>query len=205
LSTFKKSLKVKAKRETKKEGKTRVVAEISDIWDGVSKDIVLLDNNIFALPNHFEKIYKQLLINKLRVDFNQGLDIRLLNHNNAEMLSNLRHKEYHFAWDNVKDEQSIRHGIALLKCNNIKRSTFYILVGYDSTYKEDLYRANVLKGLGQNGFIQRFNYTKDKILSIIARWVNQHHVFQKMTFKEFIMHPKHKKGYYKICMEAGLL
>lgn len=188
-----------------KEGKLRVVGEILDFWDGKSKDITLLDNNIMGIPEHFEMTCYQIAQYKLRADFNQGLDIRLLNENNVKLLKMIRHKAYHFAFDNLQDEYAVRKGVGLLKKYEIKRSAFYILTGFDSTYKEDLYRANILKGLGQNGFIQRYNYSKDKILSIIARWVNQHACFQKMTFKEFVLHPKHRKGYYNICKRAGLI
>jgi radical SAM superfamily enzyme YgiQ (UPF0313 family) len=187
-----------------KEGKFKMVGDIYDLWDRKSKDITLLDNNILANEKHFEEICKQIKDNKLQVDFNQGLDIRLLNNENIKWLKGIKHKEYKFAFDNIKDEKVVRKGIKLLKKHKLKRSTFYILTGYNTAYKEDLYRANILRGLKQNGFIQRYNYTKDKILSIIARWVNQHGCFHKMTFKEFVMHPKHK-NYVKLCQEAGLI
>jgi len=187
-----------------KEGRIRAVADVYDIWDGKSKEITLLDNNIFALPEHFEMIWRQIRRRKLRVDFNQGLDIRLLNDKFACMLGNLRHKEYHFAWDNMKDENAVRKGIKLLKKYNIKRSTFYVLSGFNTNYIEDIYRLEILKSLNQNAFLQRMDYCKDKILSIIARWANQHNCFHKMTFKEFVMHPKHK-AYVSMCRNAGLL
>ncbi len=59
------------------------------------------------------------------VDFNQGLDIRLVNNSNAKILSDLRVSPvYRFAWDNVSDEKQIREGIKILQdiCNhNIKK------------------------------------------------------------------------------------
>ena len=40
---------------SEKEGGIRAVGDIYDIWDGRSKEVELLDNNILALPDHFEK------------------------------------------------------------------------------------------------------------------------------------------------------
>lgn len=187
-----------------KEGIIRRVAEIPDIWDGESKDITLLDNNILALPDHFELIYSQLLEREIRVDFNQGLDIRLLNDTNTSMLSHISHKEYKFAFDFIEHEGSVIRGIKLLKKHGINRSTFYVLTGYDTTYGQDLYRLSLLRNLGQRAYVQRFNYKKDRILSIFARWANQHNMFATHSFKEFVMLPKHK-SYVKICKEAGLI
>lgn len=188
-----------------KEGMIRTVNDIKDIWDGKSKNITLLDNNILAMPTHFELIYHQLISYKLRVDFNQGLDIRLLRDSIVYMLSQIRHKEYRFSFDRMGDEIGVLKGLDLLKKYGINRSIFYVLVGFDTTYKEDLYRLNLLRDKDQDVFVQRYNHSKDRILSIIARWANQHNVFRKMTFKEFVMHPKHKKGYYNICKEAELI
>lgn len=98
-----------------KEGKIRVVGDIYDIWDGKSKEITLLDNNILALPEHFKKICSQLKEEKLKVDFNQGLDCRLLTEGKVNKLSSIRHHEYRFAFDNLEVESSVRKAIKLLK------------------------------------------------------------------------------------------
>lgn len=188
-----------------KEGKIRVVGEILDFWDRKSKDITLLDNNIMALPEHFGMICYQIAQYKLRVDFNQELDIRLLDENNVRLLKMISHKEYRFSYDQMKDEKMVRRGIEMLKNVGIKQSIFYVLTGFNTSYQEDLYRLNVLRGLNQDVFIQRYNYSKDKILTIFARWGNNHGWFRKLTLKEFVMRPENKKGYYNICKEAGLI
>ena len=60
-----------------KEGKVRPVADIYEFWDHRHGHILLLDNNILALPDHFKRIASQIKMNNLSVDFHQGLDIRL--------------------------------------------------------------------------------------------------------------------------------
>jgi hypothetical protein len=172
----------------KKEGKLRPVGDIYDFWDRKSKDIILYDNNILGLPEHFRQICKQIKREKLKVDFNQGLDIRLLSNQVCMTLKELRHKEYHFAFDQMKDEKAVRQGIELLKKHGINRSIFYILVGFNTTFEEDLYRAELLKGLNQNAFIQRYNYSKgtySRKYNELASWCGQRNFFHKFTFKHF--------------------
>lgn len=81
----------------KKEGKAQVVGDIYDIWDGKSKSITLYDNNILQFPEHFYKICEQIRKENLKVDWNQGLDIRLINEDIAKTLGRLPHVAYHFA------------------------------------------------------------------------------------------------------------
>ena len=170
-----------------KEGMIKFEGDIYDIWDGISKEIVLMDNNILALPKHFKMICSQLRKEKLKVDFNQGLDIRLLNDDLAGELATIRHiSDIRFAWDNIKDEAVIRKGITLLKKHNCRRGMFYVLVGFNSTIDEDLYRFNTLKGLGQRAYCMRFKTVKgQREYSDIASWVNQVRFFESMTFDRY--------------------
>jgi len=168
-----------------KEGKIRVNADIYEFW-GKQKDLVLLDNNILALPEHFYKICSQIKKENIRVDFNQGLDIRLLTDDITKELSSLKHKEYHFAFDNLKDKDKILRGIELLKKYNIKRSIFYTLVGFDETFEQDLERLNILRELGQHAYCMRWNkiYYNKKYISL-SQWVNNRAWFAKLTHEEY--------------------
>jgi len=166
-----------------KEGKLRSWSDIYEWWDRRHKEIVLLDNNILGLQKHFFKICEQILKENLIVDFNQGLDIRLMDNRTAKVLKSLRHKEYKFAFDSMKNEEVVRTGIKILKKYEINRSTFYVLVGFDTNMKQDLYRLNTLKKLGQNAYVMR--YKKDKKYIPLAQWANQHGMFKVYTFEEF--------------------
>lgn len=170
-----------------KEGLIRVEGDIYDIWDGKSKEIILMDNNILALPKHFKFICGQLRKEKLKVDFNQGLDIRLLTDELAYELSTIRHiSDIRFAWDNIKDENTIIKGIELLKKHKCKRGMFYVIVGFNSTVEEDLYRFNVLKGLGQRAYCMRYETCKgNREYNDMSSWVNQVRFFQSMTYERY--------------------
>lgn len=164
------------------EGNLHIVGDIYDIWDGKSKDLVVMDNNILGVPTHFRKICQQLRDEKLRVDFNQGLDIRLLNDDLIKELKLIRHKEYHFAWDgreNFTDKFKWLY-------KHLKRCTVYVLCGFDTTFEEDMEKLNILKSIGHNGYVMRFEtVAKDKRYISLARWVNQHRLFQTHTWEQF--------------------
>jgi radical SAM superfamily enzyme YgiQ (UPF0313 family) len=177
----------------KKEGKIRIEGDIYDIWDGKSPEIELLDNNIMGLSRHFEKIWGQIKKEKLKLREN-GLDIRLLNKDNVKILSSIKHYDYHFAFDNLSDEKNVKKGIKLLVENGIKKSCFYVIVGFNTTFEEDLYRLNIIRNLNQNAYLQRFYYKKNKDIrhTALARWVNQFHIFRGMTWEQFINRPENK-------------
>ena len=170
-----------------KEGKIRIVGDLLDLWDGKSRDVVVMDNNILALPEHFEKICNQAIENNIRIDFNQGLDCRLLTDKIVELLTKISHKEYHFAFDNPSSFHNVERAIWLLRRNGIKRSCWYVLCGFGTTFEQDLERCEYLKSEGQNVFVQRYEtvYRRPEYIAL-ARWANQHHIFQGMTLKQFM-------------------
>lgn len=176
-----------------KEGKIRIVGDIYDIWDGKAKEIMILDNNILALPKHFGLIASQIKKEHIRVDFNQGLDCRLLTEDICELLSSISHREYHFAFDDIKLKPQVEKAINLLQQQGINRCIWYVLVGFNSTIEEDLERLNFLRDRNQNAFVQRYTGYKDKKYIPIARWANQHHIFQAMTWEQFINRPENIK------------
>lgn len=172
----------------KKEGQIKVVGDIYDIWDGVTKEIILIDNNFLAAPeDHFYRITNQIKKNGLKVDFNQGLDHRLLTDENYMVLKGLRNRYgyYRFAFDDISQEKSVVRAIELMKRHGTITSVWYVLVGFNSTFEEDLYRVNFLRERNQRAFIQR--YKKDRISSALSRWVNQYHIFTKFTWKDFLL------------------
>ncbi len=72
-----------------KEGaKSYKVADLRDFWQG-QKNIVLLDPNILACPEHAE-LLNQLIESGARVEINQGIDARLLTPENTRQLRQIR-------------------------------------------------------------------------------------------------------------------
>lgn len=177
-----------------KEGKIHPVGDLLDLWDGKGSDIVVLDNNILALPDHFRMVCQQARENKIRVDFNQGLDHRLLDAGMVKELKSIRHVEYRFAFDHPSYKKSVSRAIEMLQDGGIRRCSWYVLVGFNTTIEEDLDRLMYLRSMNQNAYVQRFEtcYHKPEYISM-ARWANQHHLFQALTWDEF----KVKESEYK--------
>lgn len=169
-----------------KEGMIRAVGDLYDVWDGKSKNVTLMDNNILALPKHFFKVAEQIRKEKVRVDFNQGLDHRLLTPEICRQLKAIRHKEYHFAFDSIKDIDRVGRAIMMLNDAELKRNTWLLLVGFDSTIEDDIARLEYLKERNQNAYVMRYNGRRDsRVLNQLSRWANNHSWFQGTTWPEF--------------------
>lgn len=168
-----------------KEGSIRAVGDIYNFWNG-QKELMLLDNNLTALPEHFEKILKQTIREKMRVDFNQGLDIRLLTGDMAQLLAKVRlWKQIHFAWDSMNYEKAVIRGIEVIKkYMPLSRIMFYVLIGFDTTPEEDLYRVETLRGLKVDPFVMPFN-KHDLYQKRFARWVNHKAIFKSVEWKNY--------------------
>jgi len=168
-----------------KEGDIRAVAKIDDIWDGKSREVILLDNNILALWEWFFRVCDDLNRYNLKVDFNQGLDIRLLDNEVARTLATLKYtKQIRFSWDQMRTEDQVKRGIqTLLQYINPHRLMCFVLIGYDTTEEEDLYRVEYLKSLKIDPFAMSYN--KDPRYRHFARWVNHKAICVSVPWKEY--------------------
>jgi hypothetical protein len=137
-----------------------------------------------------EKIAKQIIREGIRVEFNAGLDIRLLDDEKASLLKKMRVSEPKFAWDSPKDEYMVMRGIEILRRNGINRSAFYVLVGFSTTFEEDLYRLNRLRDLDQRAFVMLFDNNKETLkdprYSSLKKWANARMVFFKSNYEDFV-------------------
>lgn len=169
-----------------KEGKFEVVGDIYDFWDGKSKEIVLFDNNILVSPKHFKMICSQIRKEKLKVDFNQGLDCRLLTEDIVKELKKTKCIAHRFAFDNIKDMSHVEKAIKLLDKYNIK-AMWYILVGFDSTFEEDIERIDYITYKEHRAFAMKHKKVKDNNkYTQLARWTNSPLWRNAMPFKDFI-------------------
>jgi len=146
------------------------------------KYIKIMDNNFFANPNWREAIKQIKQWNQL-VDF-QGVDTRLLNKEHCDALNSLKHhKQIHIAWDNPKQDlipkiKEITQWISPYKL------MCYVLIGYNSTKEQDLYRIEKLKEFKIDPFVMPYN-KKDKYQKNFARWVNHKAIFRKIKWEEY--------------------
>jgi hypothetical protein len=172
-----------------KEGEVHIVGDIYDIWDGKSKEIVIMDNNILALPDHFFKISAQLKKEKLKVDFNQGLDHRLLTPEICKELLSLRHtQEIRFAFDHIAYKSTVLKALDMLKTAGLKdwKSRWYLYIGGSDTLDTVFDRLNILQEHKQAVYVMRDRkVAKDKRWVAIAKWGNSGGAF-KMPFSKVL-------------------
>lgn len=182
-----------------------VIRFLRQLWDGKGKTITLYDNNILAFPEHFESICQQSLDLKISLDFNQGLDHRLLTPEIANLLKSISHDEYRFAFDSPTYYNSVDRAINLLRDAGINRSLWYVLVGFNTTFREDLNRLNFLRDRGQTAYVQTYNRNRSTLYSALSRWVNQHHLFKAMSWEQFLEHPdSHRRHLLKVYKQEAL-
>lgn len=150
------------------------------------KRVVLLDNNFLASPMWREKIGEMIQLD-IKVDFNQGLDIRLLDKEKATLLTCLNPPYLRFAWDSMEISSKVKKGIRLLRDAGfpIKRTRigFYVLTGHETTPKEDLYRLDFLHRLNINTHVQPI--IKNRQNNRLSRWGNQPRIWTKTRFSQY--------------------
>ena len=175
----------------RKEGNIKIVGDLLDLWDGKSKTVIVIDNNILAVPDHFKMICQQARENGIKLDFNQGLDHRLITPEIAKTMANVSHAEYHLAFDHPSYKTSVEKAINLLREVGINRCTWYILVGFNTTKEEDLSRLNYLRDNNQRAYVARFGDSRNQPFYIgLARWANQQNIYMTMTWQEFLDYPR---------------
>jgi len=181
-----------------KEGNIHVVGDLYDIWDGKSKEVVFLDNNILALPEQFKKVCEQSNKEKLEIDFNQGMDIRFVTEETCELIKQTKFKIVRFAFDSSKDEEIINRKIRLLNKYNV-HAMFYVLVGFESDFSDALKRINYLIKHKQRAYVMKHeNCDNDKRYMALARWCNSP-LFGKGTlpFKTYLTESEDGSRYIK--------
>lgn len=186
----------------KKEGALKIEGDLYDVWDGKAKEVILMDNNILGLPDHFKLVCEQAQKENVRLDFNQGLDIRLVTDEIAQILSKTKQKDVRFALDYPQLIPIFDKKLSILrKYMPTKHFFVYVLVGFNTTWDEDMERLLFLKENKCRPYLMRHENTskEDKYIRL-ANWVNTMNTFYSYTFDEFLKHFKKissKKQYYE--------
>jgi len=187
-----------------KEGKLRQVSNIDDIV--CHKKVKFLDNNFLALTNHKE-LLQELIDKKIRCQFNQGLDIRLVNDENAKLLSKLNYfGEYVFAFDDLKLQSKVEEKLAVLKKYILKdwKIKFFIYCNPKMDIEKDVYHR--ILWCKENKVLPYFMRHSDCWLSEnkqtyndFSAWCNQPGIFKHHTYEEFCKKRRANKPYPRCC------
>lgn len=173
--------------EAKEGRRSYKVADLSEFWRG-QKNIILCDPNLIACKQ-WRELLQQLIDSKARVDINQGIDIRLMTAEKAEMIKQLRVSSVHFAWDRYEDKDLI-----IPKFKEFKEITgwgarklgVYVLTNFNTNMDQDLERIYTLRDLGYDPYVMVYNKEATNSgdpVRLLQRWVNNKIIFK--TVKRF--------------------
>lgn len=173
--------------------KSEKVADLSEFWSG-QKNIVLLDPNITACKD-WRQIFQQLIDSKAKVDFSQGLDIRLMTEEKMQMLKQIKTMNgVHFAWDRYEDKNIVLPKLkqfAEITGWNRRKIIVYVLVGdrQRTVTKQDIERIMTLR---EFAYPYVMIYDKESLergheLKRLQRWVNNRFIWESTpTFEDYM-------------------
>lgn len=140
------------------------------------KKVVLWDNNILASP-YWRSIFDELEEQNLRVDFNQGLDARLLSEEVAIKLKKLKMPVVRMAYDTDDIRPSLQKAIAILKNVGIRGRDIiiYCLYNYLDTPGDLLKRIKDLLDWGVVAYPMRYEplEPRPKNTYISSNWTEE--------------------------------
>ena len=164
-----------------KEGRKSVkVADLSEWWRG-QKNIVLMDPNTLACPDHMD-ILEQLADSGSWVDINQGADARLLTEDNIAALNRIKLKMIHFAWDMMEQSEAVLRGLGLYaKYGELdeRKRRVYVLTNYNTTMEENLYRVYKLREMKFDPYVMIYDKPHaPKEVKRLQRWCNNKFIWR---------------------------
>ncbi len=167
----------------RKEGAIRPYRTWREVKREDTRDIVFMDNNVLACPHGIEQI-QDMAGENVRVDFNQGLDARLITPEVAVLLARLKWIRFiRMSCDTDGMLPVVLEVVRLLSKNGIKpyRVFVYLLV-QDIMGAER--RALALRDTGVEVFAQPYRDLEHNIeptaeQKAFARWVNMKGIFKQ--------------------------
>lgn len=167
-----------------KEGRKSVkVADLKEFWRR-NKNIELLDPSILACREHID-LLEQLANSNARVNFNQGLDIRLTNEANIALLNRIKVKDIHFAWDNAEDDLTSyfeRYKKLAKHKPHGHYGTVYCLTNFGSTMEENLHRIYTLRDLDFDPYVMIYDKPNaPREIRLLQRWCNNKIIFRSCS------------------------
>ena len=156
------------------------------------KWIEILDNNFFANPD-WRSAVDYIISTGQKVKMH-GVDVRIMDEEQADALNRMKHVgTINIAWDLPQLEAMVKHV-------NPRKIACYVLIGFNSTREQDLYRVRTLKSLGIVPFAQAYRdfensrvptqYEKD-----FCRWCDNRY-FRNIDFMDFEPRKGFKCGKY---------
>jgi len=113
------------------------------IWEG-HKKIIFFDNNILA-TKYWKDIFEEVIELNMIVDFNEGLDARLLNEDAAVLISKMKIPIVRLAYDMPSQKHYVKKAINLLNNYGISKRDILVYSLFNYTESPDEYHKRVLE------------------------------------------------------------
>ena len=142
----------------------------------------MLDNPTIS-DYDFDQLLQQLIDSNAWIDFNQGLDARMMTQRKAEMLGQMKIKEIHFAWNRYDEGEQVIKGLQLYERYAKNRphqhnAIVYTIVNYDTTIEQDLDRIYRLRDLGYWAYVCVYDKKNAApVYKDLMRWCNNRVIF----------------------------
>lgn len=186
----------------------KIEGDLVELDDWEVKPIIC-DNNITAASiSHFDRVIDRLLEDNVSgVDFNQGLDARLLTEHHVERLVELHRakllKTTRLAWDHINLENEFMRAHTMLRDGGIPKNkiSVYVLIGFNDTPEDALYRLQKVYDLGaypcpmryqpldaakKNDYVDE-HWTEALLKKYVRYWFRKRY-FGHIPFEKFINH-----------------
>lgn len=197
----------------------KIEGALVELKDWEPKPIVC-DNNLLACSlGHFDKVIDSLK-HLPNVDFNQGLDARLLKQHHIDRLRELNLHCARLAWDNIHLESTVMAAVDRLLTAGLPKGKIrvYVLVGFDDTPDDALYRCQRLKDKGILPNPQRYqpldtlekdtyvspNWTGRELTNFVRYWSRQKWL-RPIPFEEYDTRKRRKSSTAEKIGSKGIL
>lgn len=179
----------------KKEGAIRAYRSWREVKRPDCRDIVFMDNNVLASEWGLEQM-EDMIGENVRIDFNQGMDARLITPEVAEIIGKLKWiRSVRMSCDTDAMLDTVLDKIDLLKQHGTKPyKVFVYLLVQDIASAEK--RAVALRNAGVDVFAQPYRDFENSVeptrqMKDLARWVNHKAIFNSVD--SFADYKKHRR------------
>lgn len=196
----------------KKEGAITPYWDVDKVANG-NTNLVLMDNNILAAGDYAMEQLQKIIDRGYKVDFNQALDARLVNQENAKLLAQIKwldNKRIRFGCDTQKQIEYVIHAMELIDYYGFNGQYFlYTMLNndFEECYKRIyIFWAHenfVRKRGGNHVYCHAQPYRDpDKVNTIpqwqkdMAQWVNKKQIYSTVSFRDYMVRKGFTCGYY---------
>ncbi len=183
-------------------------APVSEFLDKSRKYIYLWDDNVLGYPK-WNEIFAELEATGKPFQFRQGMDMRLMTEEKAEVIAASRyHGDFIFAFDHIEERDLIEEKLDIWQKYSKKIAKLYVLCAYDSYDAKDIAntfeRIKILMKHHCLPYIMRYeNYKLSPYQGLyitMARWCNQPSFFKKKSFRQYcVANQDYKKDQSSLC------